>query len=127
MEPERFPTIFDGIWWSIITTSTIGYGDYVPGTIKGKILAMVLIFFGAGIVAAYFVAIASSTVKKQSAFIKGTVHVKWKNHMIIIGWNERTKEILQCLNKIKPDQTVVLIDSNLDENPFSKEKNILFG
>lgn len=44
IEPDNFPTIFDGIWWAIVTTSTVGYGDFVPGTVKGRIIAMLLIF-----------------------------------------------------------------------------------
>ena len=27
----------NGIWWAIITTSTIGYGDFVPGTVEGNL------------------------------------------------------------------------------------------
>lgn len=126
IEPDRFPTIFDGIWWAIITTSTIGYGDYVPGTIKGRIIAIILIFFGAGIVAAYFVALASSTIKKQNSLGKGIIHVTWKNHIIIVGWNERTKEIINCLKDIHSEQPIVLIDSNLKESPFTKEKSFIY-
>lgn len=126
VEPNQFPTVFDGIWWSIITTSTIGYGDFVPSTVKGKIIAIFLIFFGAGLVAAYFVAVASSTVKRQSRFLKGTVQVKWKNHFIIVGWNERTKEIIKCFKKVHTEQSICLIDSDLEESPFSKDSNIMF-
>ena len=126
IEPDQFPTIFDGVWWAIITTSTIGYGDYVPGTIEGRLVAIILIFIGAGIVAAYFVALSSSTVKKQSAVGKGEMKVNWKDHFIIVGWNERTKEMIKCFKEIHPNQLIVLIDSNLKENPFTKESNILF-
>lgn len=126
IEPNRFPTIFDGIWWAIITTSTIGYGDYVPGTIKGRVIAIILIFLGAGIVAAYFVALASSTIKQQNAIGKGNIQVTWKDHIIIVGWNERTKEIINCLKDIHSEQPIVLIDSNLKESPFTKEKNFIY-
>ena len=125
-EPDRFPTIFDGIWWAIITTSTIGYGDYVPGTVQGKLIGILLVFIGAGLVAAYFVAIASATIKKYSGIMKGTIKVDLKNHFIIVGWNERTKEILRAFNAVNSDQSVVLIDSDLEVSPFSTEKNKLF-
>jgi voltage-gated potassium channel len=126
VEPENFPSIFDGIWWAIVTTSTIGYGDFVPGTVPGRLIAMLLIFTGAGLVASYFVTIASSTVKKENAMIKGTVQVHWKHHFIIVGWNERSREIIKSYVAVHPNHSIVLIDSTLKESPFTNGANVLF-
>jgi voltage-gated potassium channel len=38
-QPERFGTIPDALWWAIVTLGTIGYGDVVPVTVLGRILA----------------------------------------------------------------------------------------
>ena len=38
-QPERFGTIPDALWWAIVTLGTIGYGDVVPVTPLGRILA----------------------------------------------------------------------------------------
>jgi voltage-gated potassium channel len=38
-QPERFGTIPDALWWAIVTLGTIGYGDIVPVTVLGRILA----------------------------------------------------------------------------------------
>lgn len=43
--------IFDGIWWSVVTLTTIGYGDIYPITFSGRVLGMVLAFVGIGLVA----------------------------------------------------------------------------
>jgi voltage-gated potassium channel len=45
-QPERFGTIPDAMWWAIVTLSTIGYGDVVPATVLGRIIASVTIFVG---------------------------------------------------------------------------------
>ncbi len=43
--------IFDGIWWAVVTFTTIGYGDIYPVTIAGRIVGMVLAITGIGLVA----------------------------------------------------------------------------
>ncbi len=32
LEPKQFTSVFEGIWWAVVTVSTVGYGDYVPHT-----------------------------------------------------------------------------------------------
>ncbi|WP_062350350.1 potassium channel family protein [Bacillus kwashiorkori] len=126
VEPEQFPTVFDGIWWAIITTSTIGYGDFVPITIPGRIIGILLVLFGAGFVATFFVSLATSAVQKQNAIMKGTLELKITNHFIVIGWNERSKEIVQDFVKVNRDRQIVLIDSTLDNSPFINKNNLFF-
>jgi voltage-gated potassium channel len=45
-QPERFGTIPDALWWAIVTLGTIGYGDVVPVTALGRVLAGFTIFAG---------------------------------------------------------------------------------
>src|SRR5205085_2926400 len=42
-QPEKFGTIPDAMWWSIVTLGTIGYGDVVPITPLGKVVAALTI------------------------------------------------------------------------------------
>jgi len=46
VQPEKLGTIPDALWWSIVTVGTIGYGDVVPVTVLGKIIATGTIFLG---------------------------------------------------------------------------------
>lgn len=39
----------DGIWWAFVTTTTVGYGDISPATFYGRIIAMVLMLVGIGL------------------------------------------------------------------------------
>ena len=50
-QPEAFANAFSGIWWSVSTVLTVGYGDIYPITLLGRILAIVIAFLGVGIVA----------------------------------------------------------------------------
>ena len=40
---------FDAVWWAVSTVTTVGYGDKVPVTLEGKIVAMILMLFGIGL------------------------------------------------------------------------------
>src|SRR5215813_8937688 len=42
-QPEKFGTIPDAMWWAIVTLGTIGYGDVVPVTALGRIVASITI------------------------------------------------------------------------------------
>jgi voltage-gated potassium channel len=45
-EPEEFPTYGDGVWWGFVTVSTVGYGDFVPDTGTGRVVAVLLMMVG---------------------------------------------------------------------------------
>lgn len=40
----------DAVWWSVVTASTVGYGDYVPQTATGRMIATILMFAAIGLV-----------------------------------------------------------------------------
>ncbi|MDQ0198827.1 potassium channel family protein [Neobacillus ginsengisoli] len=117
LEPETFPTVFDGIWWAIITASTVGYGDYVPHSMFGRITAVILILLGVGFVSAYFGTLAAAAVTKQDAFSEGKIPFKGEGHIIIIGWNERSRELITKLINSRYPQMIVLIDETLESTP----------
>ena len=51
VQPGKLGTIPDAMWWAIVTLGTIGYGDVVPMTVLGKLIATVTIFLGLVMVA----------------------------------------------------------------------------
>ena len=50
-QPQVFTNAFSGIWWSVSTLLTIGYGDIYPVTTMGKLFSIVITFLGVGMVA----------------------------------------------------------------------------
>ncbi|MBQ6538108.1 MAG: ion transporter [Eubacterium sp.] len=50
-QPEAFSNAFSGMWWSVSTLLTVGYGDIYPITILGRIFTIVTAFLGVGMVA----------------------------------------------------------------------------
>lgn len=51
IQPEIFENAFSGMWWSMATLLTVGYGDIYPVTVIGRIMAIITAFLGVGVVA----------------------------------------------------------------------------
>ncbi|MGD6879264.1 potassium channel family protein [Bacillus infantis] len=117
LEPHNFPTVFDGVWWAVITASTVGYGDYVPHTVPGKVTGIILILTGAGFLSTYFVTLAAAAVTRQNDYLEGKVNFKGEQHLIIIGWNERSRELITALAEEHKGVSIALIDETLRSNP----------
>ncbi len=64
-EHERFPSIGSGLWWAIQTTTTVGYGDNVPVTVAGRLVAAVVMLFGIGFLTVITAAITSTFVSRS--------------------------------------------------------------
>ena len=50
-QPEVFKSVFHSAWWSIVTLTTVGYGDVYPITLGGRIFTFFVLIIGIGIVA----------------------------------------------------------------------------
>ena len=75
-QPEVFENAFSGIWWSVSTLLTVGYGDIYPITVMGRVMAIFTAFLGVGVVAIPTGIISAgfveqySRVKQQENFAK---------------------------------------------------------
>jgi voltage-gated potassium channel len=65
-QPEVFSSIFHSLWWSVITLTTVGYGDIYPITAGGKIFTFFILIIGLGIVSIPAGLIASALSKART-------------------------------------------------------------
>lgn len=64
-ENSKMTTLLDALWWCVATVTTVGYGDVVPVTNLGRIVALVYMFFGISLIATLLAVISNTFYKKN--------------------------------------------------------------
>ena len=76
-QPGVFKNAFSGLWWSVSTILTVGYGDIYPVTVIGRLLAIIIAILGVGVVAIPTGIISAGFVeqytKLETAGLRGAV------------------------------------------------------
>lgn len=62
---ENFPSIGSGLWWAVQTVTTVGYGDHVPTSVAGKLVAALVMLVGIGFLTVITAAITSTFVARS--------------------------------------------------------------
>jgi voltage-gated potassium channel len=62
VDPDTFDNVWLGMWWAIQTVTTVGYGDVVPGSTAGKVIASFMMLGGLSLFAVVTGAITSAFV-----------------------------------------------------------------
>jgi voltage-gated potassium channel len=118
-------SLWDGLWWAMVTIGTVGYGDRYPVSVAGRLVGLLLIFSGVGLMSLLTATIASVFVERKIKEDKGLETVKVKDHIVICGWNQHTEEVLQGLTNSGSfeDVSIVLINElSIDEMDSLKIK-----
>ncbi|MHA1278213.1 MAG: potassium channel family protein [Candidatus Helarchaeota archaeon] len=92
-------TLFCSFYWTIITITTIGFGDITPLTVGGQVLAIVLAFFGVLLISLTLATIME-TIIQTNYFVKRKFKKmmrKMDELILICGYNERIKILIDEL------------------------------
>lgn len=109
---ERVQTPWDALWWTVVTLTTVGYGDTVPATPAGRVVALVLMLAGM-ILLAVFAGVMSQTmvgylldVREERVRMSSVV-----DQVVVCGWNSRGPMIVEELAALDPDRSVVVFSA----------------
>ena len=95
-------TLFEAVYWSIVTISTVGYGDITPVSDEGRVVAMFVIIAGIGVFSFTTSLIVTSFTEKLDE-IKDQKVIddisKLKNFYLICGYENIAREVVKQLSK----------------------------
>ncbi|MGO4544529.1 potassium channel family protein [Paenibacillus sp. 2TAB23] len=121
LEPDTFGHWFNALWWVMTTVATVGYGDYFPKTVPGKILAMLLYVFGIGLLSLLIGKIIDSLAELQRRREGGKLKYQGQSHIIVINWSKKAQLAVEDLLDSEADLAVIIID-NSDKHPFDRPR-----
>jgi voltage-gated potassium channel len=106
IDRRDFHSVGDGIWWSIVTLGTVGYGDIVPHTTWGRVLGSVVIVCGVTFIAFLTATVTSLFVADDQAKALAKVH----------EFRAESDEDMQAA-LLKIDARLAAIEAKLDRLP----------
>lgn len=70
-DKQNFPNVGDGLWWSVQTVTTVGYGDHVPTNAVGRTVAAIVMLVGIGFLSVITATITSAFIESARKRIEG--------------------------------------------------------
>ncbi len=108
-------SLIDALYMTVITTSTVGFGEILPLSDTGKIFTVVLIFSSIGVLTYFVTHVTGSFFERQFRFIFPVYNKKIKlkkmeNHVIVCGYGRNGSQVAKEL--LTYNEKVVVIDQN---------------
>ncbi len=100
----------DTYWYSLVTLTTVGYGDFFPVTFWGRFIGIAFVLGSLGILGYVLTELSlkiSEYIKKREMGYFGTT---MNNHCIIIGWNDFSKQVAEQI--IKANENLAIVVNN---------------
>ena len=100
-QPEAFRNAFSGIWWSVSTVFTVGYGDIYPVTVLGRVLGVIITFLGVGAVAIPTGILSAGFVEHYSRLQRSLVATEYKNNCAVILTDKGSPYISRTVKEVE--------------------------
>jgi voltage-gated potassium channel len=110
----------DVLWWWVVSSTTVGYGDIVPITVQGRIAGAITIIVGIYCYTNFIAFTADTLHELMNRHRLGTVQFKSKDHIVICEYTAFADELLQVLDRYPElaKREVVIVSDLVQVNPY---------
>ena len=107
-ENTNIHNLADAYWYSLVTLTTVGYGDFYPITFWGRLIGILFVLGSLGMLGFIVTELSlkiSEYLKKREMGYFGT---DMNNHCIIIGWNAFSRQVAEQIIKANENLAIVV-------------------
>ncbi len=99
----------DALYWALVTIATVGYGDIVPETPLGRLVASITIIAGIAAFTSLVSVTAERLIEAAQRKREGLIAYKGSGHVVIIGWNPACEAAYNELKNLGIARHIVLV------------------
>jgi voltage-gated potassium channel len=116
----------DALWWAMTTLSTVGYGDVYPTTQAGRLVALLTMVLGVGVLGTLAATLAAAMIDLRDRGRRGLGRHAVSHHLLLLGWNARSAIALSEF-RLDPRyaELPIIVIADLESSPTS-ERGVRF-
>lgn len=108
----------DALWWSMTTLSTVGYGDLYPSSLGGRVVAVVTMVIGVGVLGTLAATMATVLIDVRDRGRRGLGSYRMKGHLLVLGWSSKAEAALrEFRNDPRFVHTPIVIVADIERTP----------
>lgn len=116
LEPDNFESLLNTFYFVMTTFATVGYGDYSPVTMAGKLFSVFMYLIGIGLLGIVIGKIVDTFTIFRRKREEGKMNYMKDNHILIVGWSKKTEIAVKEILDSDPKIEIVIIDQ-LQQSP----------
>jgi voltage-gated potassium channel len=114
-------------WYFVVTSATVGYGDFFPESTGGRIVGLYVIVGGIVTLTLLFTQLATALQSVRSKRLRGVIALDLSDHVVLLGYTPgRTERIVAELTADRRIAVVLCAWSEVAEDPFPDRPDVHF-
>lgn len=128
-EPDSNPISEPGTywWWFVVTAATVGYGDFFPQTVGGRLVGVYVIVGGIVTLTTLFTRLAEAIQSAKGRRMKGSAELELSGHVVVLGYTPgRTERIVEELTAEGAHQIALCAWEDVIDHPMPGHEDVHF-